>query len=97
MESEPQPEALRQFVRVEVDEEHKRFTKQCDADGCTAEFTTSVPKHYFENPDDPSTALKINGQGRIAGTDILAADITEHIFNRQLEHPHTSPSPEIEP
>lgn len=93
MESEFQPEQPRQqFLRVELDEEFKRFTKRCETADCTAEFTTNVPRKFFENPDDMSTELDVNGEGMIAGTDILAADVTEHIFNREFTHTHTSPA-----
>jgi len=91
MESEPQPEGSSQpFVRVEVDKEYKNFTKQCEADGCTVEFTTSVPKEFFINPEDESTQLRVNGQEKIHGTDILAADVERRIFDRQPEHKHSS-------
>ena len=91
-----QPESADQrFVRVEVDEENKKFTKQCEADGCTAEFTTNVPRKFFENPDDKSTEFHVNGEGKIAGTDILAANVERHMLSKTFEHTHTSPPSEI--
>ncbi|MEK7631560.1 MAG: hypothetical protein AAB445_01665 [Patescibacteria group bacterium] len=99
METERGPEqsesVAQRFVRVEVDEENKKFTKQCEADGCTAEFTTNVPRKFFENPDDKSTELHENGEGKIAGTDILAADVERHMLSRAFEHAYTSPASEI--
>lgn len=91
---EPVESADQQFVRVELDDEYKKFTKQCEADGCTAEFTTNVPRKFFEHPDDISTELHVNGEGRIAGTDIMAADVERHIFSREFTHTHTPPASE---
>ncbi len=97
MESEFRPEQSKHaFLRVELDEEHKRFTKQCETADCTVEFTTSVPRKFFENPDDVSTELDVNGEGMIAGTSILAADVTHHIFNREFTHTHNSSSLETD-
>ncbi len=83
------------FLKVEVDGEHKYFTKQCTA--CGQEFRTAVPRKFFRNPDDESTQLAANGSGTIDGYDsIRSADVERNIFastcadtqrNAKAEHP----------
>ena len=45
----PKPETeAPSFLRVEFDGEHKIFVKECTE--CGQEFSTSVPKHFFDKP-----------------------------------------------
>lgn len=67
------------FLRVELDEEHKIFVKECCE--CHSQFSTSVPRKFFHNPDDESTRLRTNGDGRIYGhSEILGDDVEANIF-----------------
>lgn len=71
------------FLRVEFDGEHKIFVKECTECGST--FSTSVPKKFFDNPQDASTDLKKRGnyiEGYESGENkISASAVKDHIEN----------------
>jgi len=76
----PKPETeAPPFLRVEFDGEHKIFVKECAA--CGNVFRTSVPKKFFENPNDDSTKLRANGSDAVDGhKGIRASVVQQHIF-----------------
>ena len=75
VEQETQP-----FLRVEFDGEHKIFVKECAE--CGKEFSTSVPRKFFRNPNNESIKLHTTGAGAIDGYEnIKASEVTKNILN----------------
>jgi hypothetical protein len=72
------PETPKPFLRIEVDKEHKFFTKTCTE--CGQEFRTVVPRAFFEHPEDDSIELAVNSSGTMRTAPKVYAEDVERII-----------------